>query len=173
LWATGRGNPLSIHAQRGGAVLDLGACDEEATLEPVTTEEEEEEEEEEEVEEALLQDCLSSDPDYDFQAALQEDLALFWSVVGETVAVKVVYEGEAWVGVGFSASGGMFPADAVVGLPAEGTVLEYDLTGYTRPDPSAEQEISDATITQDGGVTTLTFVRPLAPTGNGKLVRGT
>ncbi len=33
------------------------------------------------------------------------------------------------------------------------------------------QEISDATITQEGGVTTLTFVRPLEPIGDGKKVR--
>ncbi|CAB1105175.1 unnamed protein product [Ectocarpus sp. CCAP 1310/34] len=58
--------------------------------------------------------------------------------------------------------------DAVIGLPSAETVLEYDMPDYSTPSASAVQEISDATITQAGGVTTLKFVRPLEPSGDGK-----
>lgn len=44
---------------------------------------------------------------------------------------QAVYEGEAWVGLGFSTTGSMFPADAVIGLPDETTgPFEYDLSSY-------------------------------------------
>ncbi|CAN0441095.1 unnamed protein product, partial [Ectocarpus fasciculatus] len=35
---------------------------------------------------------------------------------------------EGYVGLGFSSTGDMVPADAVIGLPDEGTALEYDLS---------------------------------------------
>ncbi|CAN0305273.1 unnamed protein product, partial [Ectocarpus fasciculatus] len=34
---------------------------------------------------------------------------------------QVVYDGEGFVGLGFSSTGDMVPADAVIGLPGEGT----------------------------------------------------
>lgn len=48
-----------------------------------------------------------------------------------------MYEGEGWVAVGFSDSGAMVPADAVIGLPDIGTALEYDLSDYVRETNSA------------------------------------
>ncbi|CAN0515396.1 unnamed protein product, partial [Scytosiphon promiscuus] len=39
--------------------------------------------------------------------------------------------GEAWVGLGFSTTGDMVPADAVIGLPDEATgPFEYDMSTY-------------------------------------------
>lgn len=43
---------------------------------------------------------------------------------------KAVYSGMGYVGIGFSANGAMVPGDAVIGLPDDATVLEYDLGGY-------------------------------------------
>lgn len=43
---------------------------------------------------------------------------------------KAVYEGEAYVGIGFSDNGAMVPGDAVIGLPDDGAVVEYDMAGY-------------------------------------------
>lgn len=50
------------------------------------------------------------------------------------VASQAVYEGEGWVGLGFSSDGVMVGADAVIGLPDEDTALEYDLGGYVSHD---------------------------------------
>ncbi|CAN0581535.1 unnamed protein product, partial [Laminaria digitata] len=46
--------------------------------------------------------------------------------------LQAVYGGDAWISVGFSETGGMIGSDAVIGLPDEGTALEYYLTGYVR-----------------------------------------
>lgn len=46
------------------------------------------------------------------------------------MTLQAVYEGVAWVGLGFSESGGMLGSDAVIGLPHEGTALEYYLASY-------------------------------------------
>lgn len=43
---------------------------------------------------------------------------------------QAIYEGVAWVSVGFSPTGDMIVSDAVIGLPDDGTALEYDLTAY-------------------------------------------
>lgn len=41
--------------------------------------------------------------------------------------------------IGFSDSGSMPGADSVVGLPDEGTVLEYDMPDYNTPTEASEQ----------------------------------
>lgn len=41
------------------------------------------------------------------------------------VALQAVYDGEGWVSVGFSDTGEMVVADAVIGLPGDDTALEY------------------------------------------------
>eukprot|EP00752_Nemacystus_decipiens_P012683 g11236.t1 len=169
LYAWGASNDFVKHSVDGSFSLALDSCsdddddedDEDAVDEGGTTAEDQD------------VDCTSSDPDYDFEVAPSgnsDELALFWTVVGSSVAVKAVYQGEGWLGIGFSDSGNMPGSDAVIGLPDELTALEYDMDDYNTPVESAEQELLDATITQEDGVTTLTFVRPLEPTGDGKLL---
>ncbi len=46
------------------------------------------------------------------------------------LSYQAVYEGEGWVSVGFSTDGLMVVGDAVIGLPDNGTTLEYDMNGY-------------------------------------------
>lgn len=53
--------------------------------------------------------------------------------------VQAVYEGEGWLSIGFSDHGRMRGSDAVIGLPADGTVLEYDMDDYNRPVEAMEQ----------------------------------
>lgn len=50
-----------------------------------------------------------------------------------------MYQGEGWLGIGFSESGNMPGSDAVIGLPDEATALEYDMDNYGTPVESAEQ----------------------------------
>ncbi|CAN0464209.1 unnamed protein product [Ascophyllum nodosum] len=152
IWGAGFGNDLAEHAHRGDVTVTDLFC---SGLAAGTEDE-----------------GLSSDPEFDFEATPTSGLTLFWSVVKNDteVSVKAVYEGEGWLGIGFSDSGSMIGSDAVVGLPDEGTVLEYDMVEHDTPSESAEKEISNNTITQADGVTTLTFVRPLSPSGDGKQV---
>ena len=62
--------------------------------------------------------------------------------------MQAVYEGEGWLGIGFSDSGSMIGSDAVVGLPDENTVLEYDMDAHDTPSESPEQASSGYTYMQ-------------------------
>ncbi|CAN0524821.1 unnamed protein product, partial [Laminaria digitata] len=53
--------------------------------------------------------------------------------------VQAVYPGEGWLGIGFSDRGAMPGSDAVIGLPADLTALEYDMDDYSQPDVAMEQ----------------------------------
>ncbi|CAM9906597.1 unnamed protein product, partial [Choristocarpus tenellus] len=84
---------------------------------------------------------------------------------------KVTYTGTGWVSLGFSDTGDMIGSDAVIGLPNDQSVLEYDLTSKdqtTLPEESETQEISSTSVTQEADQTTITFTRPLDPMGEGK-----
>eukprot|EP00904_Undaria_pinnatifida_P013446 jgi/Undpi1/9231/HiC_scaffold_26.g11689.m1 len=160
IWAFGADNTLAWHRNRGDITVGDLFCSVSAG--------------DDDADNAVVSDgsCASSDPDYDFEVSPSQSLALLWRVVddGKSVSVKAIYEGEGWLGVGFSEDGAMAGSDAVIGLPASLTALEYDMDDYSTPVVALEQEITNATITQDGGVTTLTFVRPLKPAGDGKQV---
>ncbi|CAN0403390.1 unnamed protein product, partial [Scytosiphon promiscuus] len=43
--------------------------------------------------------------------------------------IQVVNSAVAWTGIGFSSDGMMVGSDAVVGLPDDASVLEYEMTG--------------------------------------------
>lgn len=82
LWAHGVGNELAYHGTTRGTVSlsDLNCSTD------LSADEDGDEDDDEEV------DCTSSDPDYDFEVAPSgnsDELALFWTVDGSSVAVKV------------------------------------------------------------------------------------
>lgn len=49
------------------------------------------------------------------------------------------YTGLAWAAVGFSADGMMVGSDAVIGLPDDQTVLEYDLADKVREEAELQR----------------------------------
>ncbi|CAM9923720.1 unnamed protein product [Ectocarpus sp. 8 AP-2014] len=59
----------------------------------------------------------------------------------------------------------MVGSDAVIGLPEESSVEEYDLTSQAVAGvvPSETQDITGGSVSQDASGTTLSFTRPLAP----------
>ncbi|CAN0065548.1 unnamed protein product, partial [Choristocarpus tenellus] len=83
--------------------------------------------------------------------------------------LKVTYAGTAWVSLGFSDAGDMVGSDCVIGLPTDESIAEYDLTSKRElPGVSPVPEITVESVTQAAGETTISFTRPLAPTGAGK-----
>ncbi|CAN0499912.1 unnamed protein product [Ectocarpus sp. 12 AP-2014] len=68
----------------------------------------------------------------------------------------------------------MVGSDAVIGLPEESSVEEYDLTSQAIAGvvPSAMQDITGGSVSQDASSTTLSFTRPLAP-ANKQAISGT
>ncbi|CAM9558688.1 unnamed protein product [Discosporangium mesarthrocarpum] len=121
---------------------------------------------------ALAQACNPSDDvEYDFEVSPTSDFTILWTpnVVPETVSFKVIYSGVAWISVGFSDNGEMIGADAVIALPDDESVLEYDMESKNirGVNPSLSPEITDASVSQ-GAATSMTFTRPVAPLGAGK-----
>lgn len=115
--------------------------------------------------------CLaSSDGTYLYEELLTTGLTLRWTPDTDTVAFQVVYEGQGWVGIGFSSDGNMVGADSVIGFPLDTAVLEYDLAGQSQTEliEYSDQEISLKSIYQDASVTMMTFTRPITPTVAGK-----
>merc|ERR1719203_597307 len=164
LWAIGSSNTLGYHLGRGSFVVDLSAsCGgaEESMVEESTITE-------------PSTDCQASDnADYNSMILLQGDgtgsgdVAFYYSVVGDSLSAQVVYNGAGWVAWAISPDGMMVGADAVIGLPDEANGANnpghYDMTSKSTAGVtlSADQGLSDASITQDDTSTTLTFSRPL------------
>ena len=85
-----------------------------------------------------------------------------------TITVEMTYAGDAWIAFGVSENGLMPGSKAVIGLPDTGIVEKYDLTARSLAGvtPAADStSLSQQTITQANGVTTLTFTKPLEEPG--------
>ncbi|CAN0186224.1 unnamed protein product, partial [Phaeothamnion confervicola] len=117
--------------------------------------------------------CASNDPNYDYSVVLlgANTIAMAWKVndANGTVSVKLTYNGDGWVGWGPSPNGNMIGSDAVIGLPDDG-VYEYHLYAkeLSAVKKYPQQELTDASVVQSNGVTTVKFTRPLQPAA-GKL----
>ena len=89
---------------------------------------------------------------------------------GETITVEMIYEGEAWLAMGFTnGQSVMLGSQAVIGLPSAGTVQKYELnsrgTSGVVPMPEEKQTLINATIVQEGGQTILSFTKLLREEG--------
>jgi len=81
-----------------------------------------------------------------------------------TVTVELEYAGEAWLGFAFSESEAMVPNTAIIGLPDDEKVEKYSLESRSVDgvNPLNERQTLSATsITQNNGITTLKFTKPL------------
>jgi Eukaryotic cytochrome b561 len=92
------------------------------------------------------------------------------TVVGddnEKLRVTVTYEGFSYISFAFSLDMFMAGSYAVIGTPADGKVLKYEMTGRTIPTlmPEAQQTLEDTSVTSDGVTTTLTFTKLLKEEG--------
>lgn len=97
--------------------------------------------------------------------SITDTLTLYYDVVGDVFCARMESQSDGWLGFGISPTGGMYPADAVIGLPDDGTVLLYDMTAESESGVVAMsndmQTLTDTSIVQGGGVTTMTFARKL------------
>lgn len=86
IWAYGSSNTFEYHEDRGDFTVSDLLCSEAVVVEDDDSDSEEEDGTDAET---AAENCESSDPDFEFEVAPHEDLALFWSVVGTSVSVKV------------------------------------------------------------------------------------
>jgi DOMON domain/Eukaryotic cytochrome b561 len=94
-----------------------------------------------------------------------------------TVSVELEYMGTGWVGFAFSTTATMIPNTAIIGLPDDDTVLKYDLTirdiSGVLPASADRQTLTNASIVQANGITTLKFTRALSEANETTVVPGT
>lgn len=87
----------------------------------------------------------------------------------DTITMTYEVPEETWVAIGFSTNGAMVGSEAVIGLPAEGTVQKYFLSSQSlngvQPMPADQQTLIDASVSQEGGATRLTFTKILDEPG--------
>jgi hypothetical protein len=90
----------------------------------------------------------------------------------ETITVQLTLQAQAWLGFGISPAGGMTGADSVIGLPDSGEVIQHDMASQrlSAVTPWETQTLTDATVVQENGVTTMTFTMPLVNDGQHSIV---
>lgn len=103
---------------------------------------------------------------------LTPTLDLYYDVVVATsvdekniLCARLESRTEGWLGFGISPSGGMAPAEAVIGLPDDVTVLKYDMSQKSSsgvvPMDDDKQTLMNKSIVQENGSTVMTFSKYL------------
>ncbi len=77
---------------------------------------------------------------------------------------------DGWVGIGFSPDGEMAGSQAVIGVPADGTVLKYDLTTTATPMDGARQTLTGTSIVESDGTVLMVFEKLLVEDGEVPIV---
>ena len=81
-----------------------------------------------------------------------------------TISVSLTVPAVGWVGFALNDNGGfMIGSEAIIGVPADNTVLKYNLNAQARsgvePFPDDQQTLMDTSITQTSSTTTLSFTK--------------
>mmetsp|Transcript_6064 Transcript_6064/g.7906 ORF Transcript_6064/g.7906 Transcript_6064/m.7906 type:complete len:744 (-) Transcript_6064:287-2518(-) len=124
---------------------------------------------------AALDACASDDPDYLHMVKINSKTKFHWNLdvwsndTPPAVNGKLVFEGQAWLGFGFSFDGSMIGSEAIIGIPDHEDFdrpLKFKLgaknVGEITPLPDAQQTLLNAEITQKNRITTLTFKKLLS-----------
>ncbi|GKY93603.1 hypothetical protein MPSEU_000327700 [Mayamaea pseudoterrestris] len=80
-----------------------------------------------------------------------------------TITIQMNYQGETWLAFGVNPDGEMIGGDAIIGLPETGSVMQYDMRRESMRGVKewTTQSLTNSSITQENGVTVLTFTMPL------------
>ena len=75
-------------------------------------------------------------------------------------------ENDGWIGIGFSTNGMMRGSQAVIGIPAEGTILKYDLaSGSVTLADDDRQTLTGTSIAEENGMVIMEFAKLLVEEG--------
>ncbi|CAM9392727.1 unnamed protein product [Phaeothamnion confervicola] len=112
-------------------------------------------------------------PTYVRTVSLPSSMDISWTVDVDaaTVSVTLTYMGDAWLAWGPSPDSKMTGSDVIIGLPDAGTVSEYYISAKSNSgiNEYPDQELTNTSIVQQNGVTTVAFTRLLIPAGAGKI----
>jgi len=103
----------------------------------------------------------------DFCVSLSSAYSLAYTVNGDgTITMEATYDGNGWVGIGFSEDGMMVGSDTVIGSTDVGipqkyrmTVLSVDTDTAIQLMPPEEQTLTDATVEYKDGQTVMKFTK--------------
>jgi hypothetical protein len=84
-------------------------------------------------------------------------------------------DNDGWIGIGFSSDGSVAGSRGIIGIPAQGTVLKYDLTSYSSVTPMSEdrQTLSGISVTEVDGKVTMEFAKLLVEEGEVPIMEDT
>ena len=163
-WAYGSSNTLGLHASRGSMVANFPECLEAGETAAPTA--------------APTPAVAAPTPgvvdlgDGRLQAILEQQggavqMVLTTDEPAGTITVEMTYAGEAWIAFGFSENELMPGSKAVIALPDSNTALQYDLNARSLNGviPASTQTLLDSSMSQEDGVTTLTFTKLLEEPG--------
>ncbi len=83
-----------------------------------------------------------------------------------------VEDQDGWIGMGFSADGLMTGSQAIIGIPADGTVLKYDLTYTAAPMSDDRQTLTGTSIAEADGRVIMEFAKLLVEEGEVAILEG-
>ena len=124
--------------------------------------------------------CASDDDQYLHMVSISDKLKFHWKLdvwsdnTAPKVSFKLEYDGNAWIGLGFSNWGTMIGSQAVIGRPALAAAdgekpLKYNLNKKdvdgVNAMPQEKQTLIDSSISQSGGKTVLKFTKLLEEDG--------
>ncbi|KAL7494543.1 hypothetical protein ACHAWT_003225 [Skeletonema menzelii] len=98
--------------------------------------------------------------------SLLNDLTLHYDVVGDNLCMRLEYDNEGWIALGFSSPDGrMVGSTAIIGLPDMKEAKYYALEGMSKSLitllPESQQTLQEAIIIQEDGSTVLSFAKSL------------
>lgn len=97
--------------------------------------------------------------------SLLDDLTLYYEVTnGDNLCIRLEYDNEGWIGLGFSSSEGrMVGSTAVIGVPDEKEPAYYSLNGMADSMITllSDETVKEATLLQRDGLTIMTFSKSL------------
>eukprot|EP00584_Thalassiosira_punctigera_P010917 CAMPEP_0172547466 /NCGR_PEP_ID=MMETSP1067-20121228/16995_1 /TAXON_ID=265564 ORGANISM="Thalassiosira punctigera, Strain Tpunct2005C2" /NCGR_SAMPLE_ID=MMETSP1067 /ASSEMBLY_ACC=CAM_ASM_000444 /LENGTH=829 /DNA_ID=CAMNT_0013334551 /DNA_START=42 /DNA_END=2531 /DNA_ORIENTATION=+ len=94
---------------------------------------------------------------------------------GCTISIELIYDGEAWVAIGFSSDGNMIGSEAIIGTPG-GNILKYSMfskvTSGVEPMPENQQTLFDASLEVEVGQTIMKFTKIMKEPGEIEILAG-
>jgi hypothetical protein len=103
---------------------------------------------------------------------IDSSATLYYTVENGLLRGRLEVENDGWIGIGFSSDGTMYGSQAIIGIPAEGTVLKYDLTSTATLMTEDKQTLSSTSISEVEGIMIMEFSKLLIEEGEVPILEG-
>ena len=119
----------------------------------------------------------SCPPTLDLSVEIDSSATLYYAIAPPYLCGRLEVDNddaEGWIGLGFSENGMMTGSQAIIGIPAQGTVLKYDLTYVATPMDNAKQTLTGTSIAVASidGLVIMEFVKLMEEDGEVPIIIG-